>query len=354
MKSYKLWFAAIAVALTLVGCSDDNEDFDNFPLGGEKGLYVVNSGNYGYGNGSLSYIDLEDGKVENEVFQRANGMKLGDVAQSMTVNGTTGWIVVNNSSVIFAIDLDTNREVGRVDKGLVSPRNIYFVSSEKAYVTQLYDNRIAIVNPRSYSVTGYIEVPGMTPSTGSTEEIVFDGQYAYCNCWSYQTSVIKIDTATDKVVASVNVGLQPESLTFDSNHTLRVLTDGGWEGNPLGYEAPALVSVNPETMSVTSKIEMKKGESVSNLIATDGGKTLMWLNGMSVYRMSASSVTAPSEAYITADGWLTALTVDDATGDVYVGDALDYVQSGAVYRYKDGKLASTYRVGIIPNGFCWR
>ena len=40
--------------------------------------------------------------------------KLGDVAQSMCINANKGWVVVNNSHVIFAIDLNTFKEVGRI------------------------------------------------------------------------------------------------------------------------------------------------------------------------------------------------------------------------------------------------
>ena len=39
----------------------------------------------------------------------------GDVAQSMCIYGGKGWIAVNNSHVIFAIDPVTFKELGRIE-----------------------------------------------------------------------------------------------------------------------------------------------------------------------------------------------------------------------------------------------
>ena len=46
-----------------------------------QGLFICNEGNFQYGNATLSYYDPTSKTVQNEVFYRANAMKLGDVAQ---------------------------------------------------------------------------------------------------------------------------------------------------------------------------------------------------------------------------------------------------------------------------------
>ena len=225
-----------------------------------NGVFITCEGNFQYGNATLSYYDPESKTVENEVFFRANGMKLGDVAQSMVVRDGVGWVVVNNSHVIFAIDVDTFREVGRIEN-LTSPRYIHFVSDDKAYVTQIWDNRIFIVNPRRFEITGYIDIPDMTTESGSTEHMVQYGPYVFCNCWSYQNRIIKIDTRTDTVVDQLTVGIQPTSLAMDCNFKLWTVTDGGYEGSPYGYEAPSLYCIDAETFQVERQFRFRLGDA---------------------------------------------------------------------------------------------
>lgn len=112
--------------LSLTGCMEWNYgEVEEFDVTG-TGLFVCNEGNFQYSNGTLSYYNPETNEVRNEVFFRANGFRLGDVVQSMTMHDNKGWIVVNNSHVIFAIDPNTFKEVGRIEN-LTSPAT--FISS---------------------------------------------------------------------------------------------------------------------------------------------------------------------------------------------------------------------------------
>ena len=148
----------------------------------------------------------------------------------MTLFGGKGWIVVNNSHVIFSIDLTTFRETGRI-VNLPSPRYIHFISPTKAYVTQLWDNRILIVNPSTYTVTGSILCPDMSVESGSTEQMAQLGKYVYVCCWSYQNRILKIDTESDSVVDEMTVGIQPRAIAIDRNGKLWAMTDGGYAGD---------------------------------------------------------------------------------------------------------------------------
>lgn len=342
------------VLLTLSGCMKwDYGKMEPFTTS-KRGLFIMNEGNFQYGNATLSYYDPDSKTVENEVFYRANAMKLGDVAQSMTIRKDTGWVVVNNSHVVFAININTFKELGRI-KGLTSPRYIHFVSDKKAYVTQIWDNRIFIVNPQSYSITGYIDCPNMTMESGSTEQMVQYGKYVFVNCWSYQNRILKIDTTTDKVVDQLTVGIQPTSLVLDKNFKMWTITDGGYKGSPYGYEAPSLYRIDAETFKIEKQFQFKLGENPSEIQLNGEGDELYWIN-KDIWRMSVDAEQVPENPFLDyRDTRYYGLTIDPESGDVYVADAIDYQQQGIIYRYtKKGELVDEFYVGITPGAFCWK
>ena len=347
-------YIALILAVILTSCMEWEYGLEEPFKVSDKGLFVINEGNFQYGNATLSYYDPAQDSVQNEVFYRANAMKLGDVAQSMIIRNGIGWIVVNNSHVVFAINTSTFKEVGRITN-LTSPRYMHFVSDEKAYITQLWDNRIFIVNPKKYEITGYIQVPNMTMESGSTEQIVQKGKYVYVNCWSYQNRIIKIDTETDKVVAELEVGIQPTSVVLDAEGKLWTITDGGYEGSPYGSEAPYLYCINPENMTVEREYPFEYGDSPSELQLSGDGRTLYWIN-KSIWQMPIESDFLPEKPFLEEQGTIYyGLTVCPNTSDVYVADAIDYVQQGKIYRYDaSGYLISEFYAGIIPGAFCWK
>ena len=249
---------------------------------------------------------------------------------------------------------DTFREVGRITN-LTSPRYIHFVSDEKAYVTQIWDNRIFIVNPKRYEITGYIECPDMTAESGSTEQMVQYGKYVFVNCWSYQNRILKIDTETDRVVGQLTVGIQPASLAMDRNNKLWTVTDGGYEGSPYGYEAPSLYRIDAETFSVEKQFRFRKGDSPSEMQLNGTRDTLYWID-RDVWRMPVAGEQLPVRPFLEyRETKYYGLTVDPTNGDVYVADAVDYQQQGVVYRYTaKGEPVDEFHVGVAPGAFCWK
>ena len=365
MKSPGLPILAALMILLAGGCMKDDElwDFDRLDVDlPQSGLFILNEGNFTYGNASLSYYDPESGELLNDVFFQTNALPMGDVAQSISIRDSLAYIVINNSGRIYVISTSTFEYLGKIT-GLTSPRYIHFVNDEKAYVSDLYAQVISIVDPRSLEVTGTIPVANHSSSfkQHSTEQMLQYGHYLYVNCWSFDNQILLIDTETDRVVDSIEVVKQPQSMAMDRYNNLWILSDGGFEGSPYGYEPGALSRVAAGSRQPEIIHRFQSGEQPSELCINGRGDTLYLLN-RNVYRMpvEASPGTVPelfSESPYGQNhqGGYYGLQVDPATSEVYVSDAIDYVQRGAVYRFSpSGQCSDTLRVGISPGAFAFK
>ena len=251
MKLLRYFLFIGSCLLGLNACIDDQVTLDPVNPGAGRGLFITNEGNFQYGNASLSYYNIDAQKVFNNIFFNTVGVPLGDVAQSMIIRDGIGYVVVNNSGKIYAIDVNTFAYTGRIT-GLISPRYIHFINDEKAYVTDLYAKAITIVNPRDFSITGRIDVSNNESRfyQHPTEQMVQYENFVFTNCWSFDNQILVIDTEKDLLVDSIRVLIQPTSLVIDKYDKIWTVTDGGYPGSPYGHEAPGLIKIDAATRTV--------------------------------------------------------------------------------------------------------
>lgn len=341
---------------------DELWNFDRLDVEKHQGVFVVNEGNFTYGNGSLSFYDMEKGEVLNDIFFNTNALPLGDVAYSMTIRDSLAYVVVNNSGRIYVMNAFTFEYVGKIT-GLTSPRHMHFVNDSKAYVTDLYGRAISIVNPITMEVTGSIDVsnPGGGFQQHSTEQMLQYDKFVYTNCWSFDNKVLVIDSEIDVVLDSIEVIKQPNSMVLDRHFNLWVLSDGGFEGSPYGYEVPGLMKIEAGSKEAVLVHSFEKGEQPSELHINGGGDTLWFLNAH-LYSLALETGTdaEPDLFYESPygpghNGGFYGLNVDPVSSEIYLSDAVDYVQRGLVYRIApNGIPMDTLRVGISPSAFCFK
>ena len=348
--------AALVCCISGSSCEKHPVDLDDEGFGFDRGVFIVNEGQFLSSNASISFFNTETDSVQNHVFYRANQAPLGDVAHSMFIWQDEAYIVVNNSGKVYRTSRHDMTYRGKIT-GLTSPRYLAISSTgqgnPKAYVSDLYSGKIMVTDPLEGVVVDSIDIRG-TAGRLSSEQMIIHNARLYVACWSYSDQVLVVDTPTDLLIDSIRVGKQPNSMVMDKYGFLWVLSDGGYPFSPHGQERASLARVNlashqVETMKTWDDIRV----SPTDLCINPAGDSLFFI-GEGVYKVSLD-MEGFNAALIAENGRkFYSLGVDPADGTVYVGDAVDYQQDGWVYRFSpNGTAIDSFRTGVSPGYFCF-
>lgn len=211
--------AMIGLSLSFVACSSENGGDDVTPvipkpeIIGEN-LIICNEGNWQSDNGQLSYYDGTAGVLTNKWFRQVNGSKLGDTPNDI--------IQVNDTLIAIAVN---------------------------------WSNIIQYIHPDGTAC-------GATENVPNNRRMCADGNYLYITSYAHKCGnqtfekgyVAKIDVKTKQVVATCEVGWEPEGVRLYEGK-LYVANTGGYafsENHP--YETTVQV-VDAETMKSIKTID---------------------------------------------------------------------------------------------------
>ncbi|MCU0458166.1 MAG: YncE family protein [Bacteroidales bacterium] len=321
--------------LALISSCEPVENNGLYPAG--KGFFILNEGNYLAGNGSLSFYSTETKQIYNDLFSLANERALGDIPSFMAVEGGKGFIVVNNSGTVEAVDIHSLESLGTVT-GLISPRQIV-TSGGKGYISSLMSPQVTILDLENMLVSGNMDI------SSASEAMVIYGGRLFSAHWSGGNSVSVTDLATGEAITSITVGLEPESMVLDKNGKLWVLCTGGW----MGEEIPRIVRINPGTLEKEKEFLFRTvDDNPSSLTSNVAGDTIYYLDE-GVRRMPVTAESLPSVPFIPAGNRLFYRLMVCPGGIIAVTDAIDYQQKGDLMVYNSrGELLDTEQAGIIP------
>ncbi len=343
MKKYIALFVSILFFTGFfVSCRKDTPKTTiNNDITSEHGVFIVNEGNFQWGNASVSYYNFSDGKYSEDVFEEVNNRPLGDVAQSICVIGDKAYIVVNNSNKIEIVKTTDFSSLG-VITGFISPRYLLPITSSKAYVSDLYSNKISIINLNNNTITGTIAC------NGSTEEMLIDSSTVVVT--NTRTNFIYlINPANDAVFDSIQLGFASNSLALDKNGKLWVMC----AGDATNSIKASIYRVNISSKTVEQSFQLNTSLDIWDKLRINTTKDTLYYMCNGIYRMPVSSYSLPATAFIDQGSHLFhAIGIDPVNNNLFVADAIDYVQKGKVYYYSPaGNLLGTINTGVIPTAF---
>ncbi len=350
MKKNKLILVTSLIITFLFSCSKDNTPSPPpIPPKVTTGVFVLNQGAFGGNNTTLTYYDFASGTQTTDFFKNVNGFGLGDTGSDFIIYGGKMYIVMNVSGYVAVANgitakfIDTisfkNAGVNRGPENIVAAGGNVFVSST--------DGTVAVIDTSSLAITKYIKVgsnPAQMVVAGDNLYVSNTGGFNAAQHYDSTVSIIPLNSLTE--TGKIIVGINPGSITTDNTGNIYVACTGDYAS-----VAPRLVKVNTNANTIQS-VDSAFGtiRYYNSNIFTTGG----YLGATNVGIFNPVTLASVRNSFIT-DGTAIVnpygLDIDPATGDVYVGDAKDYVSSGEVFCFdKTGKKKFSFSVspGLSP------
>ena len=313
----------------------------NISISAAHKVYITNEGNFMYNNASVTFYNPQTKEVISDIFRSQNpSISLGDVCQSIQKIGNTYYLVINNSNKIVLVNADDFKYQQSIN-GFVSPRYLLPVSFSKGYVSDLYANKIAVVNLFTKSIVSYI------PCSGWTERmLLYYGKAFVTNL--YKNYLYVVDALHDAIIDSIYVGKYASGLVLDKNENLWILSSG----DPAISQPARLYQINPATNQILKTFTFSGNTSPHHLIIDGKRENLFFINNH-IFRMSIHDLQLPTYPFIQSNNNnFYAMEWNPIDENLYVSDAMDYVQHSTIYRYNsNGTLVHTFKAGINASGF---
>ena len=341
MKKIVLLFTIALLAITSCDKAPQVHELTALPDSTLGGVFIINEGNYMQGNAELGFLDLGLNQKFDNVFFQANKRKLGDVFQSINIISGNAYLVINNSSKIEIINPKTFKSIGAII-GLHSPRYIIKTNTNKAYVSDIYDNNIFVVDLSSNQILKKI------PLWGWVEEMMSINGKTYAT--NLRGSFINIiDENTDQIIDSIETPFAPKNILKDSSDHLWVLCGDANAKNKRHF----IVKINLETKQIIKQFEIKTPQTNANKLRINAaGNTLFWIDE-GVFKMSINDSILPPNPIINKQQRIFyGLAIDPKYHEIMVSDAKDFNSNSDVYRYDfNGQLLGKFTGGKITSDF---
>lgn len=344
MKSLKLKnLLVITIAATLLtACKKDKIVVEKPATIDNPGLLILNQGNFGANNSTLTYYNLTSKKLFADFYSTANpDKKIGDTGNDVGIYGSKMYIVVNNSNNVEVVNAKTGVLIKEI--ALNQCRNLAFYKNN-AFVTS-YDGTVAVIDTASLTITKSITV-GRNPE----QMVVSNNKLYVANSGGLSlgnpdktVSVINLSTLTEN--KKITVIADPVSLTADSFGNVYVLSLGDFAKIPAG-----LTIIDNQADAVKSQPTVNLGYNIPIVSLGDFVYYPTADNKIAVY--NAKTQTLEKDNFVT-DGTTFisafALATNELTGEVFVTDAKDFNSNGTLYAFdKNGKKEYSVTTGISP------
>ena len=321
-----------------------------------KGIWITNEGGFTLGQASLSFLDLVEDSMYNNVFQAINGRPLGDVLQSISYYNGRAFLVLNNSQKIEVVDSISFQNITTIND-LNAPRELVGYK-QKLFVSDLYSDKLTVLDANSYTQIDAIDAYGWT-----NKMIVFQSklfvtvqQTFINNVIGSKKGLLIMDADSHEELAFVNLPQGANSLQLDRHNNIWVLCDGGLE-----EEIGGLFKINPISYDVERELYFPSIKYAGHSLTVNQARDKLYfiaadpnegLNAFDIVSIGIEDTHYPNEVFLDGGSlYIYGFFINEEDDELYFNDAVGLIQEGFCYRlnFSDQTLIRKYKTGIFPS-----
>lgn len=356
-RTVHLFTLLVLLCVGFSACSDN-------PASGSEpfelvNVLVMNEGNFSDPDGEFTSFNPDTRQVVQNRFEQVNGRELGGIIQSASFYDNRLFFITNNSDKLEISNAASLESIATLyfdgeDAIAMTPSAFIPVSETKGYVAGLYSNKAVVVNLENYTV-GETEIP--TGSNPRDAEVIGNRLFIANGGFGNDQTLTVINTVTDEVESTIEVGPGPIRLVSDQVGRLWVVSNGyqayneDWSRDP-DNDLPGRVDVvDGATAQVIQTIETG-GFPLSITLHEAAG--VAWLvNTDAVQEIDMNSYEVTDTALIPRS--FNGIGFSHAENLFYLADSRGYAQSGQAILYNlEGTAVDSFPAGIAPREFLFR
>jgi YVTN family beta-propeller protein len=321
---------------------------------GETGkMYVLSEGLFNMNNSTLSLLNFNNRSINSDFFLYQNNRGLGDTGNDMKAYGSKLWIVVNVSSQVEVMDLNSGISIKRIpffnpNNVARQPRYITF-SGNKAYVCS-FDGTVARIDTTTMAIEAVTTVgrnpDGITVANGK----LYVSNSGGLDMPNYDNTVSVVDLNTFTETKKIEAGINPYKLEADSNGDVYVVSRGN-----NGNIKAKLVRIDSKTDEVAETfdnlptINFTIHNDTAYLYNYDFANDTYWIKTFDCKTKQVISNNFISDGTVLERPF--GIYVHPTNGNVYLTDARNYTTKGDLFCFdRKGKLLYKIEsVGLNPN-----
>lgn len=342
MNFRKILMSAFAFSLLFtISCRNDDPIVE-LPKGAyENGILISNEGNFGTPTASVSFISNDLAAKENNIYSTNNGgAVLGDVLQTIAINGDNAYLVMNNSNKIEIVNRYTFKKTGTVTDQISQPRYIAFANNNY-YVTNSSGSSkfVTVYNTATNAFVKKIDL------TNTGERIVEAGGKIVVENASFGSGKkLTFISPTSNTVENV--------LSVPNGNIQRTISNAGNVYTIASTSTDSYIYKIAPSGSITSTLTLTGIGNGKNL-QIDGGKYI-FTSGTKVYSMDMNTTTIPTTPIITIadNSWSSMYGFNVVDGKIFISNANGFTADSTVEIYSaTGSLLKTITTERGSNGF---